>query len=66
MTIYLVMAIKVTIKRNTPTAPVLLNLYDFISKTFQDTDLYYTKEEIAELKKQDNFIFLERVKNNGN
>ena len=66
MTIYLKMASKVTVKRNTPTATVLKSLYDYINKTFQDTDLYYTKEEIADLKKQDDFIFLERVKTNGN
>ncbi len=65
MTIYLKVASKITVKRNTPTATVLTALYDYINKTFQDTDLYYTKEELAEIKKQENFIFLERV-NNGN
>ena len=53
---------KVTIIRNTPTAAVLTNLYDFINKTFQDKDLYYTKEETQELKKNENYIFLERGK----
>ena len=63
MTIYLKVASKITVKRNTPTATVLTTLYDYINETFQDTDLYYTKEELAEIKKQENFIFLERVKN---
>lgn len=65
MTIYLKVSSKITVKRNTPTATVLTNLYDYINETFQDADLYYTKEELAEIKKQENFIFLERV-NNGN
>ena len=62
MTIYLAMASKVTIRRNTPTAAVLTNLYDYINKTLQDADLYYTKEETQELKKDENYIFLERSK----
>ena len=53
---------KVTVRRNTPTATVLTNLYDYINKTFQDADLYYTKEEIEDFKKKGNFIFLERDK----
>ena len=65
MTIYLKVASKITVKRNTPTATVLTNLYDYINETFQDADLYYTKEELAEIKEKENFIFLERV-NNGN
>ena len=62
MTIYLVMASKVTIRRNTPTAAILTNLYDFINLTFQEKDLFYTKEEIEKLKENENFIFLERGK----
>ncbi len=62
MTIYLVMASKVIIRRSTPTATVLTNLYDYINKTFQDTDLFYTKEETEKLKENDNYIFLERGK----
>lgn len=65
MTIYLKVASKITVIRNTPTATVLTTLYDYINETFQDTDLYYTKEELAEIKEKENFIFLERV-NNGN
>lgn len=65
MTIYLKVASKVTIIRSTPTAATLSNLYDFINKTFQDNDLFYTKEETEKLKENDNFIFLERG-NNGN
>ena len=63
MTIYLKVASKITVKRNTPTATVLTNLYDYINGTFQDADLYYTKEELAELKKNENFIFLESEEN---
>ena len=62
MTIYSVMASKVTIRRNTPTAAVLTNLYDYINKTFQEIDLYYSKEEIEKLKENENYIFIERGK----
>ena len=62
MTIYLAMASKVTIRRNTPTAAVLTNLYDYINKTFQEIDLYYSKEEIEKLKENENYIFIERGK----
>lgn len=62
MTTYLAMASKITIRRNTPTAAVLTNLYDFINATFQDKDLFYTKEETEKLKENDNYIFLERGK----
>jgi hypothetical protein len=55
-------ASKIIITRNTPTAAALTNLYDFINKTFQDTDLYYTKEETEKLKKNENYIVLERGK----
>jgi hypothetical protein len=55
-------ASKVTIIRSTPTAATLSNLYDFINKTFQDNDLFYTKEETEKLKENDNYIFLERGK----
>lgn len=54
------MAIKITVRRNKPTAATLTNLYDYINKTFQETDLYYTKEQTQDLKNNDNFIFLER------
>ena len=57
------MAIKITVRRNKPTATTLTNLYDYINKTFQETDLYYTKEQTQELKNNDNFIFLERDRN---
>ena len=65
MTIYLKVASKITVIRKTPTATVLTTLYDYINETFQDANLYYTKEELAEIKEKENFIFLERV-NNGN
>lgn len=64
MIIYLIMA-KVNIKRNTPTIAALTNLYDYINKTFQDTDLFYSKEETEKLKNNDKYIFL-GVKKNGN
>lgn len=60
LTIYLKVASKVIIRRNTPTAATLTNLYNYINKTFQDNDLFYTKEETEKLKENDNFIFLER------
>jgi hypothetical protein len=53
-------ASKVNIKRATPTAATLTNLYDYINKTFQEKDLYYTKEELEKLKKEENYILLER------
>ena len=53
---------KITIRRNKPTAAILTNLYDYINKTFQEADLYYTKEETEKLKQDKNFIFLERGK----
>ena len=56
------MASKITIRRNKPTAAILTNLYDYINKTFQETDLFYTKEQLEDLKKDDNYIFLERGK----
>jgi hypothetical protein len=56
------MACKVVIHRTPPTAAVLTNLYDYINKTFQETDLFYTKEEVEKLKENENFIFLERGK----
>lgn len=56
------MAIKVTFKRNTPTAATLANLYEYINETFQDKELYYTKEQIEKMKQDDNYIFLERGK----
>ena len=47
------MASNVIIRRNTPTAANLTNLYDYINKTFQETDLFYTKEETDKLKEND-------------
>lgn len=63
MTIYFITANKITIHRKKPTAAVLTNLYDFINMTFQDKDLYYTKEETKKLKENENYIFLERGNN---
>ena len=56
---------KVTIHRNTPTAAVLSNLYDFIKETFQDADLYYSQDELQKLKENENTIFLERGSKDG-
>ena len=50
MTIYLLMAGSVTIRRNTPNAALLSNLYDFINDTIQDKEAYYTEEETEKLK----------------
>ena len=48
------------VTRNTPTAPILTNLYDIIRKTIPDKDAYYTAEQIKALKQDKNNIFLER------
>ena len=50
------------VTRKVPTAPVLTNLYDTIRKTIQDTDAYYTTEQIEALKQDNNNIFLEERK----
>lgn len=62
MTIFSKVGSKITFRRNTPTAAVLTNLYDYINKTFQDKDLFYTKEETQALKESNNYIILERGK----
>lgn len=51
------------IRRNTPDAAILSNLYDFINQTITDSKAYYTENEIEELKATNNYIFLERGKN---
>ena len=50
------------VRRNTPTAPILTNLYDIIRKTIYDIDAYYTDEEIEALKNNPNNIFLDERK----
>ncbi len=57
------MAGSVIIRRNTPDAAILSNLYDFINETITDSKAYYTENEIEELKANNNYIFLERGKN---
>lgn len=51
------MATKITIKRSTPTAATLTNLYDIIKKTIQDVDAYYTDEQAKALKQDPGNIF---------
>lgn len=46
------------VKRKTPTAAVLTNLYDIIRKTIHDTDAYYTSKQIKALKDDPNNTFL--------
>lgn len=46
------------VTRKVPTAPVLTNLYDTIRRTIQDTDAYYTTEQIEALKQDKKNIFL--------
>lgn len=46
------------VTRNTPTAAVLTNLYDIITKTIHDVDAYYTKEQIEALKRDPKNIFI--------
>lgn len=50
--------IKVKVVKNEPTTAILTNLYDFINSTFQDSDLFYNSDEVEELKKNPNNIFL--------
>lgn len=50
--------IKVKVVKNEPTTAILTNLYDFINATFQDSDLFYNSDEVEELKKNPNNIFL--------
>jgi len=47
------------VKRKTPTAAVLTNLYDIIRKTIHDTDAYYTSKQIKALKDDPNNTFIE-------
>ena len=47
------------VKRNTPTAAVLINLYDIIRKIITDPNAYYTTEQIKALKNNPNNIFLD-------
>ena len=57
------------VKRSTPTVAVLTNLYNIINETIQDTDAYYTKEQIDNLRKDPNNTFLQLNKKgaaNGN
>ena len=54
------MSLHITVKvtRQVPNTAVLTNLYDFINATFQDTNLFYSNEEIKNFKKDPNKIFL--------
>lgn len=52
------MANNITIRRNTPTAAILTNLYDIINKTIHNVDAYYTHEQIEALKRDPKNIFI--------
>lgn len=57
------------VKRGIPTVAVMTNLYNIIKETIQDNEAYYSLEQIDELKKNPNNIFLQLNKkgaNNGN
>jgi hypothetical protein len=43
---------------NTPTKETLKNLYDVCNEIFKDEALFYTSEEVKELKKDDQNIFI--------
>ena len=46
------------VKRGIPTVAVMTNLYNIIKETIQDNEAYYSQEQIDELKKNPNNIFL--------
>ena len=46
--------------RQEPTPAVLANLYETIRKTIQDTDAYYTTDQLEALKENPNNIFLKQ------
>lgn len=46
------------VKRGKPTVAVMTNLYNIIKETIQDNEAYYSLEQIDELKKNPNNIFL--------
>lgn len=46
------------VKRNTPTAAILTNLYKTIQEIITDQDAYYTQDEIEALKTNQDNIFL--------
>ena len=50
------------VKRNTPTAATLSNLYDVIREVVKDKSAYYTPEQVEGLKQDKSNIFLERGK----
>ncbi len=54
------MAGSVIIRRNTPDAAILSNLYDIINETIQDSKAYYTQEETEKLKQDQKIIIIER------
>ena len=47
------------IKRNTPTAATLENIYAVVREIIP-TGVYYSADQVEELKKDENNIFLER------
>lgn len=51
-----------TVKRSTPTAATLENIYTVVREIIP-TDVYYSADQVEELKKDKNNIFLERRQN---
>ena len=49
---------KVTVSRKTPTKEVLRNVYDVLNKHIKNPDRFYTSEQLKELKKDKNTIWL--------
>jgi hypothetical protein len=48
----------IEIVSNTPTKDTLKQLYDVCNEIFKDESLFYTSEEVKELKKDTNNIFI--------
>lgn len=48
-----------TVKRSTPTAATLENIYTVVREIIP-TDVYYSADQVEELKEDKNNIFLER------
>ena len=47
------------VKRNTPTAATLANIYTVVREIIKE-DVYYSQEQITELRNNENNHFLER------
>jgi hypothetical protein len=49
---------KITFSRKTPTKEVLQHIYDVMNKNIKNPKCFYTPEQIKELKKDKNNIWL--------